>query len=1681
MRRKLLPQLHTQLTLGLFAEGDDAAIERIEAQLAAVDATLEVVQPPTIVEDAVEAIEVPSTEAGPAPVSPAAEVTDTAVDDDFAITFVADPLVIPEPVLWQPPSGFALPISPMDRAVANRSALDVLEDLLVTGRQPSAAEKATMALYTSGFLPTYHGALDMLRGGHEDPFLSEMTKNPPRGDERGEVFQAMVAATHAATEKYSPAGANALFLCCPAPALPSTCHPQFRKRARVTLHTLDRAGAKIASYLHQDVDIKTGAPARLTISQGFYDLAFLIQSPSVARMGDFGWGDRSHRVMSNLGKFLRPDGLFLAAVDREEFFSEDRYSRSNVRPIVMRAAFHESFDIIGHQSTTGRNRATDVIFSRRRSAAPEEECTYLSGSYASSKLSVAPGDLTSSLVDTVKTGPDLVFTPSISIADQDAAVEGLRVPIGSFVRHEGKVYGNPFGAVRLVDFKTPVERDRTYDLLTIRDEARAVTRLRALGKADAYREALGNLEQRYDTFRAQYGSIRGGDNLSLIRADADLAVLCSLENKTAKEWEKSSFFKQPPLVIEKLPTSPQQALHATFRATGRIDFNDIAGVLGITPEQARAALASHVFEDPSTGRLQFAAEYLSGDVISKLEVATAAAAVDPRFKSNVAGLERVKPERIPISDISFSPASPWMPLEYVQKFAAATFGQGVTVEKEHGKWSVTTKTDSAAAVSNENTRVYAVSFKGEPLRSGIQIFRGLLTRGGTIEISIDDEAGKPVFNEGLSIIASEKAALLRRAFEKWIKDDPKRAAHVENVYNETLNRHVRPFADPDALSLCGLNPDFKPRKHQLVAALKGVVSNATCFNHFTGAGKTFVLGAVANERLVRGYNNKLALTVPKNTLLQTAREIQDLFPSMTIITAGPENLTRESKGSVAERIRNASQALVIMTYEAFQSVPLELKDGLAEENAAIRVLRAELEAASGKGEKKKIQGRLSKAIERRDRAATRSAKSAPYTFQQLGFDGFLVDEADALRNLKAEGPGNLSTQGNQLTDDFFLKLKLLREKHPNMTISMATATVLNRSITELYNYQRYLQPEALKRAKINSFYDWVNTFCESHPCIASTIDGQLVLKPNYTIVNATELSTMLSEVFDTVTESDVEDVKRPEISGGKPTIEVCPKSPEQEHLAADALRRVNCIRNGFKDPDTGKIIHVPPTLDNPLTIYSDAILAAIDPRLVDPSLPAPKDGKLAQCADRIVRHALASEKQKGVQLVFLDHHKFTEHVRDPITKKVISSEVLFSAPHELLRLVTSSGALSPAECVFVNDVTDAKLEQVYADAKVGKVRLLIGSGAKVGRGRNIQNKIIADHHLDIPWNPANIIQRNGRGHRQGNENDTIFRYYYITEGSGEAAVITDCARKAASFGAIWRASRSERSIQDINDFEANINDLVAELTDPRSAQLLSLRSEVNTLLTRKQVTERELAEISRNLSWYEERTVSSKSRVEKVTPIIDSFRAAGGFDKPVLELLKINGKTFESIDQANIELHGICSGGRDLRKPREIGTLGGLPVSIEKCFGGAFELTVGSGVGIHFEPEKLPYAWINLTKAARTQLPRIIEEANFDIERFSGNIARAREQEDRLGPLDAAITKAKADYEILLNDIERNPSSKPPLDAYRGIPRKYNELLSKPVTIRDGRRTGVIKGRGETTELVASPAAAGLATPWIDS
>ena len=1605
------------------------------------------------------------------------EQPDPGVSDPFEqtigdglniITYIADLADEPVQRLWQVPPTFSLPTEITDRRLANARAIALVLDLRDRGEEPTNDEKLVLAGYTGGVLDSsmFAGPGSEYYTGVESVKLTIESFTLQSRQSR-EILDTVSAATEHSIEilrSVANKGCKAAFLACEVPALPSLVSPAFTTNTRATFHTTDPIAYDIAGLLHENLDRRGGTLDGLDLGNGSYDFATLfapidsLRRTSYGHQGETLWGDTNAIAPTtvSLANCVRSEGLGVFLLDTRFTTAKTFESKGKqVRPAVARAAFFENQSIIGIASTS-----VPVATFQRRSGPPLEDCDYLDGLLAEKSL-----DLPASFSSQRLLVPDVQLNPYYLVGDA-AVRESADMPsvaLGNIEfdpRDPGNLIANPLGIVRSLVFENSVSRERMVGLVRIRDLTNELQRAIALGDRSVAETHQQDLNVLYDEFTTVFGPVNAPENRCALTRTVDLAKMRSLEVWSGNVWGKSALLTEELTIVAPIvPTTPQEALRTSFKTLGHIDLEHAGSLIGITGEEAARHLAGEVFSDPATQKLVFANEYLCGDVVTKLQLARQAAATDPRFAANVTNLEAVQPDRVPIENIAVSPGAPWLPPSLVQEFSQATFGRGVQITKSAGKWSVSVGAKTTAASSRALTETFAVKDGSLTVRNGAALLRTLLTSGGASDILVDDGKGKKVYDERLTLIANEKCSMLRDEFSRFIRDNPSRSALVEEAYNSTINRFARSQPDAGTLALAGFSHSIEPKAHQLNAVARGLADDSLCLNHFTGAGKTFVIAALANERIRRGMNDKPLLVLPRNTLLQTASEIQGFFPELPVSVIGPQAITNQDLGSAVAKAVQMPQGLTIMTFETFQEIPIAAGEGLVAASERVRTARGLLASARTAAETSKFETALKAALVDREKLVAKRSDGKEVTLSDFGFDMIEVDEAHRLRNLQAAGPAKLGHSGTRLTADFSDKLETLRSSKPNMALVFSTATVLNRSISELYSFQRYLQPEVLRQCKIETLGDWCNTFTESQPTIASKIDGTAVIRSNYTIVNAPELSTILSSCFDSVAPSDVDDVKIPTIRGGKPILEVSPRSPSHDLLYADGLRRVYALRNGILDPDTNGPVAVPPTLDNPLSIYTDMVTGAIDPRLVDASLPAPVDGKLERCANNLLGHYLQSTDIKGTQLVFIDKHRLTAK-EDDAAVGVTKGDVLFSAPNELKRLCVERG-IPEHEVVFVNDVPDAGVSTFNQKVRDGDVRIVIGSGKKLGTGTNIQDRVVADHHLDVPWNPADVLQRGGRAQRQGNMNDEITRYNYLTEGSGEAAVITDCARKASSFALIWRAGKSDRAIADIDSFEADLGALVSEITDSRSADLLHAKARLNSLDAKISVLDRELQLDSRNLDYYKDSIKRRDADISLRESAIAKIAAKGGFEGKISTHLEIDGQAYDDFGEACGALSKMLW---DVgQKPKAIGTYGGVEIYGDQrsVYLGEDQLTLPVDHR-HTNPGAVLK---NLVRSIRQDLPTSVEkmkENNSLDEKYLLNHEQRRVRCEELG---RDRVDSKAEYERILTDIAQNPSDRPKASAFTQVAVRHNPVLSRPRVIPENCRVGYIHGENVVNEV----------------
>ena len=981
-------------------------------------------------------------------------------------------------------------------------------------------------------------------------------------------------------------------------------------------------------------------------------------------------------------------------------------------------------------------------------------------------------------------------------------------------------------------------------LLGLRDTVVALLEAEAATIDDTVRiaELRDQLGHRYQTYTDRYGPVQrctwrrtgrvdpdtGQERMARIRpgqggfrVDPFSPIVRALEHydDATGTATKSAIFTQR-VVAPRAPRlgadNPADALAICVDTFGEVRLTEIARLLGTDTDTARAGLGTLVFDQPPTSspesgqlvagpaRLVVASEYLSGNVRAKLAAATDAAAADPTLAPNVAALREVIPADLGPSEIHARLGAPWIDAPDVQQFLRATLDDpGLRVEHPGG---------SIWAVKGAGVGVAATSTWGTTRRAAPDLAQAALEQRA-VKVYDEFDDGSRVLNLTETIAAQEKMRALDERFGEWVWEDPARAERLARVYNDTFNNTALRSYDNVALSLPGVALTFTPRPHQVAAVARMIAEPAVGLFHEVGAGKTaeMVMGTMELRRL--GLVRKPAIVVPNHMLEQFATEFLAIYPRANILPAGRDDLAGDKRRDFVARAATGDWDAIILTRSAFEKLPMSPQRQTAYQERESQRLREWIEKARAQTDSsltiKRMEATLARAEERLKNKLG-ADKDPGLSFETTGIDWVAIDEAHDYKNLRTvSNIPDAQVEGSQRASDLDMKLDYLRERYGGRVGVLATATPIANSITEAYTMLRYLRPDLLDAAGIEDFDTWAAAFGEVVTGIELSPDGARPrMKSRFArFKNVPELLRMWHVCADVKTAEDLQ-LPVPQLSmrsDGKrgPQIVVVPPSPELQDLVADLGRRADAIR----------VRAVKPEQDNMLKIAGDGRAAALDLRLVGEHTT--ETTKLDVAADRIAATWRAHREDRfpgpggdehpvpgGLQLVFSD-------LGTPNPERWNVYQQLRTQLHERGMPVGSVRFMHEAR----NDVEKAAMFQA---ARSGQIAVLIGSTQRMGVGTNVQARAVALHHLDCPWRPADIAQREGRIIRWGNHNPEVDILRYVTEGSFDAYSWQTVTRKAGFIAQIMRGRLDVREIEDIGDVALSFDEVKALATgDPR--------------------------------------------------------------------------------------------------------------------------------------------------------------------------------------------------------------------------------------------------------------------------
>jgi N12 class adenine-specific DNA methylase len=941
---------------------------------------------------------------------------------------------------------------------------------------------------------------------------------------------------------------------------------------------------------------------------------------------------------------------------------------------------------------------------------------------------------------------------------------------------------------------------RIRGLLAVRDAIRAVfqTQLDEAGE-ERIVEARRQLNGLYDSFVRSYGPLSSRENVKAFAGDPDQALLLSLEtyDPDTKRAAKTAIFERRTLEryrpVAHVETAAE-ALAVSLNESGELHWPRMEQVTGRTARQLQRELGSLVYCNPEGGQWETADRYLSGDVRRKLTVAAAAAALDPAYERNEEALKAVQPTDLAPGEIAARLGSSWIPTSDIRDFVSELLGissRDVLVGHAEAIATWTVGIDAAAKGTVSNTTTYGTA----RFRASELIEQAL---NGRVPTAYDETAdGARLINQQETIAAREKQQQLKDRFREWIWEDSARAARLARAYNDRFNNlRLRGF-DGAHLALPGMNREYLRdgdlARHQKDATWRVLQCGSTLLAHVVGAGKTWTMAAAAMELRRLGLAKKPMFVVPNHLVEQWGTEFLKLYPQARLFIAGKEHFATGNRQRAMARIASGTYDAVIVSHRSFEFLPVSdrlfkrfVEEQVEELEAAI------LEAKAGKDENRRLVKELEKAkkrfVAKLKERADREGKDNTLTFEELGVDQIFVDEADLYKNLfyttKMNRIAGLPNSESNRALDMYMKTRYVREINAGRGVVFATGTPISNTIAEMYTMQRYLAPDLLKERGVAHFDAWAANFAEAVTALELAPDGSgYRMHTRFAkFINLPELLAMFRSFADVQT-ADMLNLPRPAVAGGKPQIAAASASEPLKAFIKTLTDRAERLRTARVDP----------SVDNMLKITGDGRKAALDMRLVDLSEQPDGETKLMLAAQRIKTVWEETRQVRSTQLVFCDLS-----TPDRSTANSGANSGRFNVYDELRARLIESG-VPRAEIAFIHDAdSDAEKKMLFDAVNAGRMRILIGSTEKMGAGTNVQRRLAALHHLDAPWRPRDIEQREGRILRQGNLNPEVRIFRYVTEGSFDAYMWQTLETKARFIQQVMNGQTSVRCAEDLD-------------------------------------------------------------------------------------------------------------------------------------------------------------------------------------------------------------------------------------------------------------------------------------------
>ena len=1010
--------------------------------------------------------------------------------------------------------------------------------------------------------------------------------------------------------------------------------------------------------------------------------------------------------------------------------------------------------------------------------------------------------------------------------------ENLSIPALPNVRNfsyavvEGKIYYRENSRMNPVDVSATAE-SRIKGLIAIRESVRQLIGYQTEDFPEHFiTTEQAKLNSLYDEFSGKYGLINSRANTSAFHADSSYCLLASLEilDDEGNFVRKADMFTKRTIRQKVVVTSvdtASEALALSLAEKAKIDIPYMEQLTGKTEEQLYRDLRGVIFLDPaaSFGSPKYlpADEYLSGNVRKKLEFAKKLLPEYPEYQPNVEALEKVQPQDLSASEISVRLGATWLPPDVVEQFMYELFGTPryaqwkvkVRYTPLTGEWNVSEKNYDRGNVKATNTY-------GTDRINGYKIIEETLNlKDVRIFDYVYDDNGKktPVLNKKETAIAQGKQEMIKQAFQDWVWKDPHRRERLCKLYNEKFNS-IRPREyDGSHLTFVGMNPEIELRPHQVNAIAHILYGGNTLLAHVVGAGKTFEMVAAAMESKRLGLCQKSLFVVPNHLTEQWASEFLQLYPSANILVATRKDFEAKNRKKFCGRIATGDYDAIIIGHSQFEKIPMSME----RQKAILQQQIDEVMTGIAQAKRDRAENFTVKQMEKTrkslqvklEKLNDQTRKDDLVTFEELGVDRIFVDEAHFYKNLaafsKMRNVGGISQTEAQKSSDLYMKCRYLDEITGGKGIIFATGTPISNSMVEMYTMQKYLQYNTLKEHDLLHFDAWASSFGETVTAIELAPEGSgYRAKTRFSrFYNLPELMSMFKEVADIQT-ADMLNLPVPKANFHNVVLK---PSEQQKEMVKALSERAERVRNKMVDS----------SVDNMLLITNDGRKLALDQRLMSPMLGDSETSKGIACADTVYDIWQKHSDTASTQLVFCDlstpHSDGSFNVYDDIRTKLIAKGI----PEEQIAYIHSAN-------------TEAQKKELFGKVRSGQVRVLLGSTQKMGAGTNVQQRLIALHHLDCPWRPSDLQQREGRIVRQGNMHDEVDIYTYVTENTFDSYLYQLVESKQKFIGQIMTSKSPVRSAEDIDETALSYAEIKALCTgNPYIKEKMDLDIDVQRL------------------------------------------------------------------------------------------------------------------------------------------------------------------------------------------------------------------------------------------------------------